>query len=115
MKAILNNLRMSPRKVRLVINAVKGKSVTEARALLSFMPKIAATPLLKLLESAVKNAANKNSSSDASLLTIADFHVDSGKTLKRMIPILCAYGCTVWDIKLFALFSERERYFARAL
>lgn len=77
---------MSPRKVRLAINAVKGKSVAEARAVLSLMPKIAATPLLKLLESAVKNAANINSASDTSLLTIADFHVDGGQTLKRMMP-----------------------------
>lgn len=77
---------MSPRKVRLVVDAVRGKSVADARAILSFMPKAAATPLLKLLESAVKNAANINSASDASLLTIADFHVDGGQTLKRIMP-----------------------------
>ena len=102
---------MSPRKVRLVINAVKGKSVAEARAVLSFMPKIAATPLLKLLESAVKNAANKNSASDSSLLTISDFHVDSGKTLKRMMPRAhgSAYQILKRTSKVTLLLSEKSK------
>ncbi len=86
MKAILNNLRMSPRKVRLAADAVRGKSVAEARAILSFMPKAAALPLRKLLDSAAKNAANIGGISDLSMLTVSNLQVDGGKTLKRHMP-----------------------------
>lgn len=82
---MLNNLRMSPRKVRMVINGVKGKSVAEARAILSFMPKVSALPLLKLLNSAAKNAMNAGAT-DPSTLTLADFRVDGGQTMKRLMP-----------------------------
>lgn len=88
MKAILNNYRMSPRKMRLVTDAVKGKTVAEARAVLSLMPKVATVPLRKLLESAVSNAKenNKISDSDCDLLVIKDFRVDPGVVLKRSMP-----------------------------
>ena len=83
MRAVLNNLRMSPRKVRLVARALKGKSVGAARAALAFMPKAAALPLKKLLESAVSNAGNTGG---AEKLTLADVRVDAGPTLKRHMP-----------------------------
>lgn len=75
---------MSPRKVRLVANAVKGKTVGSARAALSFMPKTAALPLKKLLESAVKNTGAGRAEEDAFI--ISDFRVDEGATLKRHMP-----------------------------
>jgi large subunit ribosomal protein L22 len=84
MKAKLNNLRMSPRKVRLVANAVKGKTVASARAALSFLPKAAAVPLKKLLNSAAKNAGAARAEEDA--FTISDFRVDEGVTMKRHMP-----------------------------
>ncbi len=111
MKAILNNLRMSPRKVRLAVDAVRGKSVAEARAILSFMPKIAATPLLKLLESAVKNAANMGNTSDASALTVAHFHVDGGATMKRHMPRAhgSAYQILKRTSKVTLVLSEKNK------
>jgi large subunit ribosomal protein L22 len=50
MKATLTNYRQSPRKVRLVAHAVKGKSVEQAEVELSYMPKRAADPIKKLIE-----------------------------------------------------------------
>ncbi|KKU57526.1 MAG: 50S ribosomal protein L22 [Parcubacteria group bacterium GW2011_GWA2_47_12] len=61
---------MSPRKVRLVADTVRGKSVADARAVLSFMPKVSALPLLKLLNSAEKNAMHTSGASDASALKV---------------------------------------------
>ncbi len=86
MKAHLNNFRQSPRKMRLVVDAVKGKSVEQARAILSLMPKAATTPLLKLLESAVANAKENAKVSEVSSLRIADLYVNEGATLKRFMP-----------------------------
>ena len=86
MKAILNNYRQSPRKMRLVANAVKGKSVKQAQTMLALMPKIATVPLRKLLESAVANAKENHKVTDAGELVIKDFRVDSGVVLKRSMP-----------------------------
>ena len=86
MRAILNNYRQSPRKMRLVANAVKGKSVVEAQAILSFMPKAATVPLKKLLDSAVANAKENQKVTDAGTLVIKDFRVDPGAVLKRSMP-----------------------------
>ena len=86
MKAILKNYRQSPRKMRLVVNAVKGKTVKEARAALSLIPKAATAPLLKLLASAVANAKENQKVVDAEALIIGDFRVDPGTVLKRSMP-----------------------------
>lgn len=86
MRAILNNYRQSPRKMRLVADAVKGKTVAEARAVLSMLPKAATTPLLKLLESAVSNAKENAKATAVEGLRITDLHVDGGATLKRFMP-----------------------------
>ena len=59
-KAILKNYRQSPRKVRLVANTVRGQKVSKALVNLSFVPKRAAEPLKKLIESAVANATNNS-------------------------------------------------------
>ena len=52
-KAKLSHLRIAPRKVRLVADQIRGKKVEEAQAILSFSIKKAASPLLKLLKSAI--------------------------------------------------------------
>jgi len=83
--ASLNTYRQSPRKVRLVSDLVKGKSVAEARSILLVTIKSAAHPLLKLLESAVKSAKN-TFNIDEKTLFIKDFRVDVGATLKRSMP-----------------------------
>ena len=85
MKASLNDYRQSPRKVRLVASAMKGKSVPVALASISFIDKKASAVLKKLIESAVANAKNAHNM-DAANLIIKEFRVDSGTVLKRMMP-----------------------------
>lgn len=82
--ASLNNYRQSPRKVRLVANLIKGKSVDQATAMLTFAPKVAATPMLKLLNSAVANAKNLNVAVDT--LVVKGVTVNKGPIMKRMMP-----------------------------
>lgn len=83
-KAILKNYRQSPRKVRLVAGAVRGKSVAQALDILSFVPNRAALPLQKLLASAVANA--KSLSIPTENLTVKELKVDEGATLYRRRP-----------------------------
>ena len=85
MKATLTNYRQSPRKVRLVATAMKGKSVLAAEMELRFMVKRAALPLEKLLASAVANAVNGSGLSKENLF-IKEFTVDKGIVLKRSMP-----------------------------
>ena len=59
MKAELKSYNQSPRKVRLVTDLVKGKSIEEALAQLAFLPKRASLPIAKLIASAVANATAK--------------------------------------------------------
>lgn len=82
--AQLNNLRQSPRKVRLVASLVKGKDVPAALGTLSFAVKAAAAPLKKLLLGAMKNAENQGLRAEE--LFVKDFRVDAGQTLKRIMP-----------------------------
>lgn len=73
---------MSPRKVRLVVNTVRGLSVAEAETRLTFLPKLAAKPVLKLLRSAVANAEH-NFQLNRNDLYIRTIVADGGPTLKR--------------------------------
>ena len=85
MKALLKNYHQSPRKVRLVANLIRGKSVAAARSLLSFQPQKSSPALLKLLESAVANARfSGNSPENLFVKTIA---VNKGMILKRFKPM----------------------------
>jgi large subunit ribosomal protein L22 len=83
--AQLNNLRQSPRKVRVVANLVRGKSADDAILTLQFAPKRAALPLSKLIASAVANA--KAQSVDTEGLIVKNIEVNVGKTLMRRRPI----------------------------
>lgn len=83
-KAQLNNYRQSPRKVRLLADTVRGKSVKEAITTLSFIPKRAALPLQKLLTSALANA--KDLSLPVENLIVKEIMVDAGATLYRRQP-----------------------------
>jgi ribosomal protein L22 len=78
-------VRCAPRKARLVIDHIRGKSVDDARAILSTTPRAAARDVLKLLDSAVANAEN-NHELVADELTIGKVYVDDGPTLKRFQP-----------------------------
>lgn len=83
--ATLRNLQISPRKVRLVADQIRGASVRTAQQTLSFNSKNAARPLLKLLNSAVANA-DHNFKLDTSSLRVKTIMVGEGPTLKRFRP-----------------------------
>lgn len=83
--AQLNSYRQSPRKVRLVADAIRGKSVKEAKSRLDFITKRATGPLHKLLNSAVANA--KNLGIESSSLWVKAVTVDGGKILYRRRPV----------------------------
>lgn len=85
MKATLKNYRQSPRKTRLVGDAIVGKRAIDAVDQLRFMPKRAAGPVLKLLESAIVNALSV-SGIDKETLVVKSVRVDKGVVLKRMMP-----------------------------
>ena len=76
---------MSPRKVRLVVNTIRGLSVAAAETRLNFLPKLAAQPVLKLLNSAVANAEH-NFKLDKKDLYVKFIVADGGPTLKRFRP-----------------------------
>lgn len=82
--ATLKNYRQSPRKVRLVVDAVRGKKIEEAITVLSFIPKRSALPIQKLLASALANA--KNLSIPTESLIVKEISVNAGSTLYRRRP-----------------------------
>lgn len=84
-KVHLRHLRISPRKVRLVIDLIRGMDVEEAENQLEFFPKRAAEPVLKLLRSAIA-AADHDFKLDKKGLYISKVVVDEGPTLKRWMP-----------------------------
>ena len=76
-------VRTSPRKARLVIDAIRGKDAKEALAILKFTPNFAARLIEKVLSSAVANAEN-NHHMDAENLKVAKAFVDGGPMMKRL-------------------------------
>jgi large subunit ribosomal protein L22 len=82
--ASLANYRQSPRKVRVVADLVRGKSIDKAIELLDFAGKRAAAPLKKLILSAVANAENQGLVKAD--LTIGSIRIDQGVVMKRMMP-----------------------------
>ena len=84
-KAIARYVRVSPRKARLVIDTIRGKSVVAAREMLAFEERAIAEVVLKVLNSAVANAEHEHHVRPESLDVKACF-VDEGPTLKRFRP-----------------------------
>lgn len=84
-RAIERHVRMSPQKVRLVLDVVRGKSVADALAVLQFLPQRAARPVSKAVRSAAANAEN-NFNMDPDDLVITRTAADDGRTLKRWRP-----------------------------
>ena len=78
-------VRSSPRKARLVVDHIRGKSVDEARAILAHTPRAAAVPVLKVLESAIANAEHNHELLPEEL-RIHQVMVDEGPTIKRFRP-----------------------------
>lgn len=84
-KAFARYIRISPRKVKLVIDLIRGKRVTEARTILAFTVKGAVVPVLKLLNSAIANAKH-NFKLEESNLVVKKITADQGPALKRFRP-----------------------------
>ena len=84
-KAIVKNIRISPRKVSIVMDLIRGKNTDVAMGILKNTRKAACEPLLKLLRSAMANAEN-NHSMDPENLFIKQIHVGPGPILKRIMP-----------------------------
>lgn len=85
MKAILRSYRQAPRKVRLVANLIKGKTVPRALVELDVLPKRASGPMKKLLMSAIANA-KENDGIALEDLFVKEVRVDQGTILKRSMP-----------------------------
>ena len=84
-RATAKIVRVAPRKVRLVLDQVRGKSVAEAFAILQFLPNHSSEDVYKVLNSAVANAEN-NFSLDREDLVVAEAFANEGPTLKRFRP-----------------------------
>ena len=84
-RAIARYVRISPRKVKIVIDLIRGKSANEALAILKFTPKAASEVVTKLLKSAIANAEN-NLDLNKDDLYVAEIYADQGPTLKRVMP-----------------------------
>lgn len=82
--AILQSHNQTPRKMRLVTELVKGKSVPAALAALQFLPKRAAEPVAKLIRSAAANAKEKGENLD--MLTVQSITVEGAGMLKKYMP-----------------------------
>ena len=84
-RAYLKYARISPRKVKIVLDLIRGKDVGMAMAILKNTPKSASEYLIKLLGSAIANAEN-NFNMDGSKLYVSECFVCPGPTLKRIMP-----------------------------
>jgi large subunit ribosomal protein L22 len=83
-KAQAKYIRIAPRKVQVIIPAIKGRKVEEAISILQFMPRKGARILQKVLHSAVANA--EQNKVDIDTLVVKTVMVDGGPTLKRFMP-----------------------------
>jgi len=78
-------VRISPRKVQIVLDLIRNQPADKAMAILKYTPKAACEPLIKVLKSAMANAET-NHNMDVSRLYVAECSVCQGPTLKRMRP-----------------------------
>ena len=85
-KAVAKYIRISPYKVRVVLDLIRGKNVNEAVAILDNVSKAGALPIKKVVLSAAANAEH-NLQMNAANLYVAECYADQGPTLKRMQPM----------------------------
>ena len=84
-RAIVRNVRMTPRKIKLICDLIRGKDAGEAMAIIMNTPKAACEPMEKLLKSAVANAEN-NHGMNTDKLFVKEVHVGPGPVMKRVMP-----------------------------
>ena len=84
--AVARNIRVSPRKLNLVAQAIRGKRVERALNELSFSPKRIAKDVKKILQSAIANAENRNNDVDVDKLMVTECYVNEGPRMKRVRP-----------------------------
>ena len=84
--AKLNNYPTSPRKMRLLVDLIRGLKVEKALAVLEHNPKHPAVPLRKLVVSAISNWKAKNEGGDENTLIVKTIMVDGARVIKRMRP-----------------------------
>ena len=84
-KAVAKYVRIAPRKIRVVMDLIRGKNIGEAFAILKYTPKVGADVIEKVLKSAVANAEHNNDMNVDNLF-ISAAYVDQGPTLKRIHP-----------------------------
>ena len=89
-RASAMNVGMSPRKVRMVVDLIRGRGVNEAYSILKFSKKVATRPVEKTLRSAVANAQQKADADgnylDTDELVVREVYVNEGPTMKRWRP-----------------------------
>jgi len=108
-RAVIRNVRISPRKLRLVADAIRGKHVDEALAILSFMPKAGAPILYKLLKSAISNASN-NHDLKADKLYVSKIQVNGGTVLRRFMARARGRACRIRKPTSHAFIVLREKF-----
>lgn len=84
-RAIVRNVRMTPRKMKLICDLIRGKDANEAMAIIQNTPKAASEVMAKLLKSAMANAEN-NFNMDGGDLYVKEVHVAPGPVMKRVMP-----------------------------
>jgi large subunit ribosomal protein L22 len=87
-RCVAKYIRVTPRKMRLVANLVRGKSVNEAIGILRFTPRSGSSPILKAVQSAVANIVNRDDAHEVNpdALVVKTIFVDEGPTYKRFLP-----------------------------
>ncbi len=85
LRVVTKDIGISPRKIRLAVDMVRGKSVAEALTVLSFTPTPSAKAVAKTIRSAIANAENNFQMSSRNL-KVSSIYADSGHTLKRFRP-----------------------------
>ena len=84
-KAVAKYIRIAPRKIRVVLDIIRGKNANDALDILRYTPKVGSEVLMKVLKSAIANAEN-NFGLNPDYLYVSEGYVDQGPTLKRIHP-----------------------------
>nr|AMR07414.1 ribosomal protein L22 [uncultured bacterium] len=108
-RAVLRNIGSSPKKLRLIADAIRGKGVDEALSILQFMQKGEAPTLLKLLKSAIANAGS-NHDLRADDLYVAKITIDGGATMKRFMARARGRACRIRKRTSHAKIVLREKF-----